>query len=63
MKKNYKSLIKKNSGQKKGLKEMMINDMSNRKVMIDHLIARLIKKDLINQINAIPLYKNKPKFS
>ena len=42
---------------------MMINDMSNRKVMIDHLIARLIKKDLINQINAIPLYKNEPKFS
>ena len=63
MKKNYKSLIKKNSGQKKRLKEMMINDMSNRKVMIDHLIARLIKKDLINQINAIPLYKNKPQFS
>ena len=44
MKKNYKRLIKKNLEQKKQLKEKMINQMSNGKVMIIRLIAELIKK-------------------
>ena len=45
MKKNYKRPISKNSGQKKQLKEKVINYMSNAKVMIVHLIVGLIKKN------------------
>ena len=43
-KKNYKRLINKNLGEKKWLKEKMIDFMSNGMVMIVHLIAGLIKK-------------------
>ena len=41
---NYRRLIKKNSEQKKQLKEKVINYMSNEKAMIVHFIAGLIKK-------------------
>ena len=44
MKKNRKKRIKKNSQQKKYLKEKAINCMSNGKGMIVVLIAGLIKK-------------------
>ena len=44
MKKNCKRLISKNLGYLKWLKEKGINYMSNRKVMIIHLIAGLIEK-------------------
>ena len=44
MKKNCKRLVKKNLELKKQLKEKVINFMSNRKVMIIHLLAGLIKK-------------------
>ena len=44
MKKSYKRLINKNLGQKKLVKKKGINYMSNRKVMIIHLIVELIKK-------------------
>ena len=47
MKKNCKSLIKKNLGLKRGLKEKVINYVSNGKVMIIPLIIGLIKKDLV----------------
>ena len=44
MKKNYKRLIKKNSGQKKYLKEKATNYMLNGKITIIRLIVGLIKK-------------------
>ena len=44
MKKNCKKLVKKNSEQKKYLKEKLINCMSNGKGMIIVLIVGLIKK-------------------
>ena len=44
MKKNCKRLVKKNLELKKQLKEKVINFMSNRKAMIIHLLAGLIKK-------------------
>ena len=44
MGKNCKKLVKKNSEQKKYLKEKVINSMSNGKDMIIHLIVALIKK-------------------
>ena len=47
MKKNYKKQINKDLEQKKLLKENDMNYMSNGKDIIIHLIARLIKKDLI----------------
>ena len=42
--KELQKLINKNLGQKRRLKEKMINYMSNEKVMIIHFIAGLIKK-------------------
>ena len=56
-----------NLGQKKQSREKVINYMSNRKVVIVHLIAGFIKKKL-NQISVIvsipiPLYKNESIFS
>ena len=45
--KNCKRLIKKNLEQKKYLGKKVINYMLNGKVMIIHLIAGLIKKDLV----------------
>ena len=45
MKRNYKKQINKNLGQKKLLKgKVIINYTSNRKDIIIHLIAGLIKK-------------------
>ena len=44
MEKNYKRLIKKNLVLKKYLGKKVINYMLNRKAMIIHLIAGLIKK-------------------
>ena len=44
MKKNYRRLIKKNLEQKKRLGEKEINYMLNKKAMIIHLIAGLMKK-------------------
>ena len=44
MKKNCKTLVKKNLEQKKYLKEKVINYMLNGKDMIIHLIVGLIKK-------------------
>ena len=44
MKKNYKRLINKNSGQKKQSKEKAINYMLSGKVMIVNLIVGFIKK-------------------
>ena len=46
MKKNCKKLVKKNSEQKKYLKEKVINFMLNGKDMIIHLIVGLMKKTL-----------------
>ena len=48
MKKNCKTLIKKNLEQRKYVKEKMINCMLNGKDMKIHLIVRLIKKTLHN---------------
>ena len=47
MKKNCKRLIKKNLKLKESLKEKETNYMSNGKDITTHLIAGLIKKDLI----------------
>ena len=47
MNKIYKKQIQIDLGQKKSLKEKEINYMSNGKDLIIHLIAGLIKKDLI----------------
>ena len=47
MKKNCKRLIKKNLELKKYLGKKVINYMLNGKVIVIHLIAGLIKKDLI----------------
>ena len=44
MKRNYKKQINKNLGQKKLLKGKVIKYTSNRKDIIIHLIAGLIKK-------------------
>ena len=44
MKKNYRRLIKKNLEQKKRSGEKEINYMLNKKAMIIHLIAGLMKK-------------------
>ena len=44
MEKNYKRLIKKNLVLKKYLGKKVINYVLNRKAMIIHLIAGLIKK-------------------
>ena len=44
MKKNYRRLIKKNLEQKKRLGEKEINYMLNKKAMIIHLTAGLMKK-------------------
>ena len=44
MRKNYKRLIRKNSGLKKGLKRKEINYMSSGKVMIIVSTVGLIKK-------------------
>ena len=44
MKKNCEKLVKKNSEQKKYLKEKVIYCMSNGKDMMIHLIVGLIKK-------------------
>ena len=44
MKKNYRSLIKKNLGLKRCLEEKEVNYMLNGKVMIIHLMAGVIKK-------------------
>ena len=57
MKKNYKEQINKDLGQKKSLKEKETNYVSNRKDMIIHLIAGLIKKTEI-PLDPIPFYKN-----
>ena len=46
MKKNCKKLVKKNSEQKKFLKEKVINCMSTKKDTTIHLIVGLIKKTL-----------------
>ena len=54
MKKNCKKPVKKNSEQKKYLKEKEINCMSNGKDTTIHLINGLTKKTL----NEIPSYKN-----
>ena len=51
MNNNCKKLFKKNSEQKKYLKEKVINCMSNGKDMMIHLIVGLIKKTS---------YKNEP---
>ena len=48
MKKNCKSLVKKNLELEKYLEKKVINYMSNGKVMIIHLIAGLIKKICYN---------------
>ena len=63
MKKNYKKLFKKNLGQKKQLKEKMINYMLNGKFMIIHLIVGLIKKIQCDSIgcNYIKMSKYFPK--
>ena len=53
--KELQKLVKKNSEQKKYLKEKVINCMSNGEDTIIHLIVELIKKAL----NEILLYKNK----
>ena len=63
MKKNYKRLIKKNSGQKKYLKEKATNYMLNGKITIIRLIVGLIKKISIILSIAISLYKNESIFS
>ena len=47
MKKNRKTLIKKNSELKKLSKRKETNYMSNGKYITTHLIAGFIKKDLI----------------
>ena len=47
IKSNCKRLIKRNLELKKYLGKKVINYMLNGKVMIIHLIARLIKKDLV----------------
>ena len=44
LKKNYKRLINKNLGQKKQSGKKVIYCVPNGKVMIVHLIARLIRK-------------------
>ena len=44
MKKNYRRLIKNNLGLKRCLQEKEVNYMLNRKVMIIHLTAGVIKK-------------------
>ena len=55
MKKNCKKLVRKNSEQKKCLKEKVINCTSNGKGMIVVLIVGLIKK-ILNEIS-ISLHK------
>ena len=53
MKNNCKKLVKKNSEQKKYLKEKVISRMSNGKDMTIHLIVVLMKKTLYNNDSII----------